>query len=129
ELPEALVADMIDEFPAFAVAAACASGRTRIAGAAELRVKESDRIHAMATGLRALGVDVRESPDGMLVEGGRLHGGAVESLGDHRIAMAFAVAGQLAVGHVAIDDVANVATSFPGFEAMAQAAGFGLRGA
>ncbi|GGK06763.1 3-phosphoshikimate 1-carboxyvinyltransferase [Luteimonas terricola] len=127
ELPVALVADMIDEFPVFAVAAACASGSTRISGAAELRVKESDRIRAMATGLQALGVDVRESPGGMRVEGGRLRSGAVDSLGDHRIAMAFAVAAQLADGEVAIDDVANVATSFPGFETLAQAAGFGLR--
>ena len=127
DLPVALVADMIDEIPVFAVAAACASGRTRITGAAELRVKESDRISAMATGLRALGVDVHESPDGMLVEGGALQGGAVDSLGDHRIAMAFAVAAQRAEGEVAIHDVANVATSFPGFKTLAQAAGFGLR--
>lgn len=127
ELPVALVADMIDEFPVFAVAAACASGSTRISGAAELRVKESDRIRAMATGLRAMGVAVHESPDGMVVEGGRLRGGAVDSRGDHRIAMAFAVAAQRAGGDVLIDDVANVATSFPGFEALAQAAGFGLR--
>ncbi|MGY1529755.1 3-phosphoshikimate 1-carboxyvinyltransferase [Luteimonas sp. A649] len=127
DLPVALVADMIDEFPVFAVAAACASGRTRITGAAELRVKESDRISAMASGLQALGVDVRESPDGMLVQGGPMRGGAVDSLGDHRIAMAFAVAAQRAEGEVTIGDVANVATSFPGFETLAQAAGFGLR--
>jgi 3-phosphoshikimate 1-carboxyvinyltransferase len=129
DLPEALVPDMIDELPAFAVAAACASGRTRISGAAELRVKESDRIHAMATGLQALGGRVHETSDGMLVEGGRLHGGSVDSLGDHRIAMAFSVAAQVAEGDVMIDDVANVATSFPGFDALAQAAGFGLRSA
>ena len=127
DLPVALVADMIDEFPVFAVAAACARGVTRISGATELRVKESDRIRAMATGLQGLGVDVQESPDGMCVEGGRLRGGRVDSLGDHRIAMAFAVAAQLAEGEVAIDDVANVATSFPGFETLARAAGFGLR--
>ena len=130
DLPEALVADMIDEFPVFAVAAACAQGRTRIRGAAELRVKESDRIRAMATGLRALGARVDETPDGMVIEGGALHGGAVDSLGDHRIAMAFAVAGQrVGEGEVAIADVANVATSFPGFDALAQAVGFGLRSA
>lgn len=127
DLPEALVADMIDEFPVFAVAAACAEGTTRVSGAAELRVKESDRISAMATGLQALGARVEEAPDGMLVEGGPLRGGRVDALGDHRIAMSFAVAAQLADGEVAIDDVANVATSFPGFEALAQAAGFGLR--
>ncbi|MEN1959645.1 3-phosphoshikimate 1-carboxyvinyltransferase [Luteimonas sp. MJ246] len=127
DLPEALVADMIDEFPAFAVAAACARGTTRVSGAAELRVKESDRIHAMAVGLAALGIEVRERPDGMEVDGGSLRGGCVDSAGDHRIAMAFAVAAQLADGELVIRDVANVATSFPGFEAMAQAAGFGLQ--
>ena len=129
DLPEALVADMIDEFPAFAVAAACASGTTRVTGAGELRVKESDRISAMATGLQALGARVRETPDGMVVEGGALRGGRVDGLGDHRIAMAFAVAAQLADGEVAIDDVANVATSFPGFDELARGAGFGLRAA
>jgi 3-phosphoshikimate 1-carboxyvinyltransferase len=127
DLPEALVADMIDELPVFAVAAACAAGTTRISGAAELRVKESDRIRAMAIGLQALGGRVRETPDGMLVEGGALCAGHVQSLGDHRIAMAFAVAAQRADGEVVIDDVANVATSFPGFDTLAQAAGFGLR--
>lgn len=129
ELPEALVADMIDEFPVFAVAAACASGRTRVSGAAELRVKESDRISAMAVGLRALGITAQEAPDGMLIEGGALAGGRVDSLGDHRIAMAFAVAAQLADGEVVIEDVANVATSFPGFDLLARDAGFGLQGA
>lgn len=129
DLPEALVADMIDEFPAFAVAAACASGTTRVTGAGELRVKESDRISAMASGLRALGARVRETPDGMVVEGGGLRGGRVDGLGDHRIAMAFAVAAQLADGEVTIDDVANVATSFPGFDALARGCGFGLRAA
>ena len=127
DLPEALGADMIDEFPAFVIAAACAAGTTRIRGAAELRVKESDRIGAMAAGLKALGARLHETADGMVVEGGALHGGRVDSLGDHRIAMAFAVAGQLARGEVSIVDVANVATSFPGFERVAQAAGFGLQ--
>lgn len=127
DLDEALVADMIDEFPVFAVAAACARGRTRIRGAGELRVKESDRIGAMAAGLRALGVAVEETADGMVVEGGRLQGGTVDSQGDHRIAMAFAVAAQRAAGEVVVRDVANVATSFPGFDALARQAGFGLR--
>jgi 3-phosphoshikimate 1-carboxyvinyltransferase len=86
----------------------------------------------MATGLRALGARVEERPDGALIEGGGLHGGMlrggrIESHGDHRIAMAFAVAGQLAQGEVAITDVANVATSFPGFDVLARQAGFGLR--
>ncbi|MDN5781767.1 MAG: 3-phosphoshikimate 1-carboxyvinyltransferase [Luteimonas sp.] len=128
-VPEALVADMIDEFPIFAIAAACARGTTVVSGAAELRVKESDRIAAMAAGLRALGAHVEERPDGVLIEGGALHGGRIESLGDHRIAMAFAVAGQLAGAEVAIADTANVATSFPGFDVLARQAGFGLRAA
>lgn len=126
DLPQQLVPDMIDEFPVFAVAAACAHGPTRVAGAGELRVKESDRITAMAVGLRALGADVQETPDGMRIEGGPLRGGRVDSLGDHRIAMAFAVAGQMARGEVSIGDVANVATSFPGFETLARDAGFSL---
>lgn len=127
EVPEQHVADMIDEFPVLAVAAACARGSTVIRGAGELRVKESDRIAAMARGLRALGVVLEETPDGAVIEGGTLRGGEVDSQGDHRVAMAFAVAGQVAGGEVAIRDVANVATSFPGFDALARQAGFGLR--
>lgn len=128
EVPVECVPDMIDEFPALCVAAACARGTTVIRGAAELRVKESDRIASMAGGLRALGIVVDETPDGAVIHGGRLHGGNVDSHGDHRIAMAFAVAGQLADGEVRIADVANVATSFPGFDDLARGAGFDLRG-
>ena len=127
EVPVEHVADMIDEFPALFVAAACAEGATVVRGAAELRVKESDRIATMAAGLRALGVRVDETPDGATIHGGgTLHGGTVDSHGDHRIAMSFAVAAQLARGEVRIGDVANVATSFPGFDALARGAGFGL---
>lgn len=126
EVPVAHVADMIDEFPILFIAAAAASGVTRITGAAELRVKESDRIATMAAGLRALGAQVDEAPDGATIHGGGLHGGAVESHGDHRVAMAFAVAAQLADGPVRIGDVANVATSFPGFVELAAGAGLGL---
>ena len=108
------------------VAAACASGATVVRGAAELRVKESDRIATMATGLRALGIVVDETPDGATIHGGALRGGSVESHGDHRIAMAFAVAAQLADGEVRIGDVANVATSFPGFDGLARVAGMQL---
>lgn len=129
DVPSDLVADMIDEFPVLCIAAAAADGTTRITGAAELRVKESDRIAAMARGLRALGIAVEERPDGATIRGGRLRGGAVESLGDHRIAMAFAVAGQVATDPVRIADVANVATSFPGFAALARSVGFGLEDA
>jgi len=129
EVPLEHVADMIDEFPALFVAAACARGHTVVRGAAELRVKESDRIVTMATGLRALGISLDETPDGATIHCGALHGGSVDSRGDHRIAMAFAVAAQCASGEVAIHDVANVATSFPGFDALARAAGMGLRDA
>ena len=127
EVPIEHVPDMIDEFPALFVAAACAEGETVVRGAAELRVKESDRIAGMAGGLRALGIRVDETPDGATVHGGTLRGGEVDSRGDHRVAMAFAVAAQLARGEVRIDDVANVATSFPGFDALARDAGFFLR--
>ena len=126
ELPEALVPDMIDEFPALFVAAAVAEGRTTIRGAAELRVKESDRLAAMATGLRALGIAVDETPDGATIHGGTLAGGTVESLTDHRIAMSFAVAGLVAQAPVRINDCRHVATSFPGFMALANGCGFAL---
>ncbi|MBS0228464.1 MAG: 3-phosphoshikimate 1-carboxyvinyltransferase [Proteobacteria bacterium] len=126
EVPQALVADMIDEFPALFIAAACAEGPTVVRGAAELRVKESDRIAVMAEGLRALGIRVDETPDGATIHPAPLHGGSVDSHADHRIAMAFAVAAQVAEGDVQIHDVANVATSFPGFDTLARGAGFGL---
>jgi len=126
-IPEALVPDMIDEFPALFVAAAAAEGRTVVTGAAELRVKESDRLAAMATGLRAMGVQVDETEDGATIHGGAVLGSAtIESHGDHRIAMAFAIAGQLGEGEVRINDVANVATSFPDFDGLARSAGFNL---
>lgn len=127
ELPEALVPDMIDEFPALFIAAAVASGRTVVRGAAELRVKESDRIASMATGLRALGAAIEETPDGAIIDGGRLGAGRVETHLDHRIAMSFAVAGLLAAGPVRINDCAHVATSFPGFLELANGCGFALQ--
>jgi 3-phosphoshikimate 1-carboxyvinyltransferase len=127
EVPVEHVADMIDEFPALFVAAACAEGPTTVRGAEELRVKESDRIAAMAAGLRTLGVRIGETPDGAVIEGGGLRGGTVESHGDHRCAMAFAVAGAVARGAVTIRDCANVATSFPGFTRLANACGLALR--
>ena len=127
DVPEALVPDMIDEFPALFVAAALAEGITRVSGAAELRVKESDRIAVMAKALQALGADIAETPDGAFIRGGRLRGGEADSHGDHRIAMALAVAAQRADGEVRIRDCANVATSFPGFEALARGAGLGLQ--
>lgn len=126
ELPEALVPDMIDEFPALFVAAAVAKGRTIVRGAAELRVKESDRIATMAAGLRALGVRIEETPDGAIIDGGAIEAGVVDSHGDHRIAMSFAAAGLVAKGEVVIRDCANVATSFPGFLELANGCGFAL---
>jgi 3-phosphoshikimate 1-carboxyvinyltransferase len=111
----ALVSLAIDEFPALFIAAASASGRTTFSGLAELRVKESDRIAAMAHGLRTLGIEVDETPDGAVVHGGRFSGGSVESHGDHRIAMAFAIAASVADAPVTVRDVAAVDTSFPGF--------------
>src|SRR5690606_15478140 len=126
EVPEALVPDMIDEFPALFVAAACAEGPTVVRGAAELRVKESDRLAAMASGLRTLGLQVDETPDGATIHPGQLHGGTIESQHDHRIAMSFAVAGQRSDAQVRINDTATVATSFPGFDLLARGCGFGL---
>jgi len=118
---------MIDEFPALFIAAAAAEGNTVVTGAAELRVKESDRLAAMATGLRTLGVQVDETEDGATIHGGATLGsGTIESHGDHRIAMAFAIAGQLSEGDVRINDIANVVTSFPGFDDLARSAGFNL---
>jgi len=129
EVPVEHVADMIDEFPALFVAAACAEGVTTIRGAEELRVKESDRLAVMATGLRVLGARIEETPDGAVIEGSTLHGGIVESHGDHRIAMAFAIAGAVADGTVTIRDCANVATSFPGFIELANGCGLAVHAA
>jgi 3-phosphoshikimate 1-carboxyvinyltransferase len=126
DVPAELVPDMIDEFPILFVAAAAAKGMTRIRGAAELRVKESDRIAVMANGLRALGVRVEETPDGASIEGGAIDGGEVDAAGDHRCAMSFAVAGAIARDPVRIRDCANVATSFPGFVELANGCGFAL---
>jgi 3-phosphoshikimate 1-carboxyvinyltransferase len=126
-VPERLVPLAIDEFPAFFVAAACAEGETLVTGAEELRVKESDRIAVMARGLDAIGVRNQVLADGLRIEGGRLGGGVVDSHGDHRVAMAFAVASLRASAAIEIGDVANVATSFPGFADLARAAGLRLR--
>jgi 3-phosphoshikimate 1-carboxyvinyltransferase len=111
----ALVSLAIDEFPALFVAAASASGKTTFSGIGELRVKESDRIAAMADGMRRLGIRVDESADGAVVHGGRFTGGEVESFHDHRVAMSLAMAATIADDEVMIRDVDNVDTSFPGF--------------
>lgn len=118
-----MVSLAIDEFPVLFVAAAAAAGKTTFSGLAELRVKESDRISAMADGLRALGIEVEESAEGAVVHGGRFGGGEVQSHGDHRVAMSLAVAATAAEGAVTVHDVAAVETSFPGFDRCLQGIG------
>lgn len=122
-IPEELVPLAIDEFPALFIAAASAQGETLLTGAQELRVKESDRIAVMADGLKCLGVHAEAQADGLLIMGGPISGGQVRSHADHRIAMSFAVAALAARGPITVRDCDNVATSFPGFERMAAAAG------
>lgn len=124
KVPESLVPLSIDEFPVFFVAAACAEGETLVRGALELRVKESDRLAAMAQGLTVLGVENQLLADGLWIRGtDRFGGGTIDSHGDHRIAMSFAVASLKARAPIEILDVANVATSFPGFVTLARKAG------
>ena len=115
DVDPARVSLAIDEFPMLFVAAACARGKTTFSGIEELRVKESDRIGVMAEGLRQLGATVDETDDSAVVHGARLEGGRIMSQGDHRVAMAFAVAATVAEWTVRIDDTEAVATSFPGF--------------
>ena len=115
EVPASLVPLAIDELPILFVAAAAARGRTVVTGAEELRVKESDRLAAMASALAAVGVRVEETHDGMIIEGGPIKGGVVETEGDHRIAMSFAIAALASRGPITIRDTGAVATSFPGF--------------
>ncbi len=126
DIPAEFVANAIDEFPVIAVAAAGASGITRIRGASELRVKESDRIAAVVQGLQQLGVDAVEYPDGMDITGGSFVSGSVDSFGDHRIAMAFAVAGCIGEGSVEIREADNIRTSFPDFVPLMNSAGLSL---
>ena len=130
QVPAELVPLAIDELPVLFIAAACAAGETVVTGAEELRVKESDRISAMSAGLDSLGVVHRVLPDGMRIEGRgtgpAFSGGEVDSCGDHRIAMSFAVASLRAAKSISIRDVANVATSFPGFVDLARSAGLDI---
>ncbi|MGB5335737.1 MAG: 3-phosphoshikimate 1-carboxyvinyltransferase [Woeseiaceae bacterium] len=123
----ALVSLAIDEFPVLFVAAAAANGATEFSGIAELRVKESDRIAAMAEGMRKLGIQVDEFPDGAVVHGGRFSGGTVDSHGDHRVAMSLAIAGSIASAPVSVRDVAAVDTSFPGFAGCMASIGADIR--
>jgi 3-phosphoshikimate 1-carboxyvinyltransferase len=130
-VPADLVALAIDEIPVLFIAAACAEGETVVSGAEELRVKESDRIAAMSAGLRTLGVVHSVMPDGMRIEGkpdaAAFGAGVIDSFGDHRIAMSFAVASLRASGPIQVRNVANVATSFPGFVSLAASIGIAIR--
>lgn len=123
EIPEEQVPLAIDEFPALFIAAACAEGTTVLRGAEELRVKESDRIQVMADGLKTLGISAEPTADGMVIRGGRMGGGTINSHHDHRIAMSFSVAALRASAPIRIEDCDNVATSFPNFVQLAQQAG------
>jgi hypothetical protein len=125
EMPADQVPLAIDEFPALFIAAACAQGRTVLRGAEELRVKESDRIAAMAEGLATLGIRNEVLDDGIIIDGGNLGGGVIRTFHDHRIAMSFAIAALRAATAIRILDCDHVATSFPGFDALAR--GLGLQ--
>jgi len=127
DIPSHLVPIAIDEIPAILIAAAYAKGDTVLRDAAELRVKESDRIEAMADGLKRLGITAVTTPDGMIVSGGKMHGGEINSYGDHRIAMAFSVASTVSSDPIRILDCINVNTSFPGFVETANAVGLNIR--
>ena len=121
------VARAIDEFPILSIAAACARGKTTLHGAEELRVKESDRIRSIVSGLSELGISVEERPDGYAVTGGEILPGEVNSLSDHRIAMAFAIAGLVVSGSICIHDTVNVRTSFPEFVELASSMGMRIQ--
>lgn len=125
DIPADQVPLAIDEFPALFIAAACAKGRTVLSGAAELRVKESDRIASMAEGLSTLGVVNEVRDDGIVIEGGPIGGGTIRTFHDHRIAMAFSIAALRAEDEIRVLDCDHVATSFPGFDALAR--GLGLQ--
>jgi 3-phosphoshikimate 1-carboxyvinyltransferase len=118
------VVQMIDEFPAFAAAAACAQGPSTVTGAEELRYKESDRIAALCSELRAVGVEAQETPDGFILPGaGAPTGGAVDPHGDHRLAMALAVAGLAARAPLTVRDAQITAESFPDFAGVLRSLG------
>jgi len=125
-IPTELVPLAIDEFPVLFVAASCAAGQTVLTDAKELKVKESDRIQAMADGLVILGIDAVATDDGIIIQGGEILSGTVESYDDHRISMAFAIAGLHAKGEIIINNCANVTTSFPGFIELASKAGLDI---
>ncbi|EDN67683.1 3-phosphoshikimate 1-carboxyvinyltransferase [Beggiatoa sp. PS] len=127
EIPKNQVPLAIDEFPILFIAASCAEGKTVLTGAEELRVKESDRIKVMADGLQTVGIDATPTSDGMIIQGGQIQGGVINSHGDHRIAMAFTIAALSARNQIIIEDCANVATSFPNFVDLAQITGIDIQ--
>jgi len=126
KIPSHLVPLAIDEFPVLFIAAACAEGETVLTDASELRVKESDRIQVMADGLSILGIENRVTDDGIIIQGGTIGGGEVESHDDHRISMSFAIAGLRATDTILINNCANVATSFPGFVSKSRDVGLNI---
>lgn len=127
DIPQAWVPSAIDEFPIICIAAACAKGLTTFHGAAELRVKESDRISVMATALKTLGISVKEFSDGLSIQGGTIMTGEVDAQNDHRVAMSLIIAGMGSQQGVKIRQCGGIATSFPGFITLMQAYGLTLK--
>jgi 3-phosphoshikimate 1-carboxyvinyltransferase len=122
-VPQKYIISAIDEFPIIFIAAACAQGTTTLSNAKELKVKESDRLEVMAEGLSKLGIQAVTCDDGITITGGQIKGGMIDSYGDHRVAMAFSMAGLVAKNTITITDCKNVTTSFPSFTETAKNAG------
>ena len=125
-IDSALIASSIDEFPIIFIAAACAKGKTILRAAKELRHKESDRLEVMAKGLGAIGIDVQVFDDGLQITGGEIEGGSIDANGDHRVAMAFAIASLRSRRKIVINNAAQISTSFPNFFEVAETAGLGI---
>lgn len=126
DIPQEFVSIAIDEFPIIFIAAAAAKGQTVLKGAKELRVKESDRISSVIHGLQVLGLSAEALEDGAIINGGSINGGIVDSHGDHRVSMAFAIAGLIAKKPVVVSDCLNVSTSFPNFVLLARQLGIDI---
>ncbi len=126
DVPMEQVPLAIDEFPAIFIAASCATGVTRVTGASELRVKESDRISAMSDGLNILGIRALPTDDGIEITGGKIGSGEIDSRGDHRVAMAFIIAALRSTGPIIVNDCENIATSFPNFAQLAGVIGLDI---
>ncbi|RLA08158.1 MAG: 3-phosphoshikimate 1-carboxyvinyltransferase [Gammaproteobacteria bacterium] len=127
KIPHQHITSAIDEFPIIFIAASAATGTTILTEAQELKVKESDRLEAMAEGLKTLGIEVKTTDDGIKIKGGKITGGKVMSYDDHRIAMAFAIAGLVSKKPIVVKNCQNVATSFPDFVQISQSAGLQIR--